>query len=91
MVKACVGQKLLRSPSQQENSEMWWHTPVIAMEGDLKQEGQVQVSLGKKRDPISKIPRAKRAGGVAQVVQHLCSKCEALSLSPRTANKYIDK
>jgi hypothetical protein len=33
-------------------------------------------------DPISKIPNTKRAGGVAQVVEHLLSKCEALGSSP---------
>jgi hypothetical protein len=32
--------------------------------------------------PISKITRAKSTGGVAQVVQHLLCKCEALSSNP---------
>jgi hypothetical protein len=35
-----------------------------------------------------KYPTQKRAGGVAQVVEYLTSKCEVLSLSPSTA-KYI--
>jgi hypothetical protein len=47
----------------------------------------VQTSLGKKRDPISKITRAKRAGGVAQVVEPLPSKCKALSSNPKTKKK----
>jgi hypothetical protein len=31
------------------------------------------------RDPILKIPNTKRAGRMAQAVEHLPSKCEALS------------
>jgi hypothetical protein len=34
----------------------------------------VQASLGKKEDVISTITRAKRAGGMNQVVEHLLSK-----------------
>jgi hypothetical protein len=33
----------------------------------------VQVGLGKKQDPISKITRSKRAESMAQVVEHLPS------------------
>jgi hypothetical protein len=35
----------------------------------------------------AKITRAKRAGGVAQVVEYLLSKCEALSSNPSTEKK----
>jgi hypothetical protein len=42
----------------------------------------VQADLGRKQDPISKITNAKRAGGVAQVVELLPSKCKALNSSP---------
>jgi hypothetical protein len=42
--------------------------------------------------------QSKRAGGIAQVVEHLGSKCETLSSNPSTAkniskliNKYIEK
>jgi hypothetical protein len=38
----------------------------------------VQAGPDKKRDPMSKIIRVKRAGGVAQMVEHLLSKREAL-------------
>jgi hypothetical protein len=44
------------------------------------------------RDSILKIPNTytQRAGGVAQVVQHLPSKCEALSIqTPPKNNKNI--
>jgi hypothetical protein len=44
----------------------------------------VQVSLSKKQDPISKITRAKRTGGVAQIEERLLCKCEALSSKPTT-------
>jgi hypothetical protein len=38
------------------------------------------------QDPISKIPNI-RVGRVSQVVQHLPSKCEALSSKPSTAKR----
>jgi hypothetical protein len=44
----------------------------------------VQTDLGKKQNPISKITRAKRAGGVAQVVAHLPKKYKA-KFKPSTA------
>jgi hypothetical protein len=49
----------------------------------------VQVSLGKKQDPISKITRAKKAGGVAQAVEHLPSKCKTLSSKPSIAKTFF--
>jgi hypothetical protein len=51
----------------------WWSTPVIS--GTVEAENRritVQVGRGKKRDPISKITRAKiirTAEGAAQVVE----------------------
>jgi hypothetical protein len=45
------------------------------------------VSLGKEQDPISKLTRAKRVGGVAQVVECLSSKHEILSSHPTTTKK----
>jgi hypothetical protein len=45
----------------------------------------VQAGLGKKQHPISKTTRAKRGGGVAQVIECLPTKCKALSSNPRTA------
>jgi hypothetical protein len=50
----------------------------------------VQVSLDKKPVPLSKIIRAKSAGGKAQTVQHLPSKHKALSSNPST-NKPFKK
>jgi hypothetical protein len=47
----------------------------------------VHAGLGKKQNYISKIPRAKRAGGIAQKVEHLCYKCKVLKSNPRTAKK----
>jgi hypothetical protein len=41
-------------------------------------------SLG---DPILKMPKTKRDGGVAQVARGLCSKHKALSSNPNTAKK----
>jgi hypothetical protein len=42
----------------------------------------VQASMDKKLDPVFKITRAKRAGGVAQVVMCLPPHWEALSSNP---------
>jgi hypothetical protein len=43
--------------------------------------------LGKKQDPISKITRAKRAGGVVQAVEYLPNKHKALTSNPNTVKK----
>jgi hypothetical protein len=47
--------------------------------GSINRRIEVQVSLGETRDPIRKIMKAKRSGSVAQVVEHLLSKCKALN------------
>jgi hypothetical protein len=44
----------------------------------------VQASLDKKWDPIFKVTRAKRVEGMAQAVERLPSKCEALSSNSST-------
>jgi hypothetical protein len=41
-------------------------------------------ALAKSETLSQKYPTQKRAGGVAQVVEHLPSKCEALSSNPST-------
>jgi hypothetical protein len=43
------------------------------------EEDMIQAELGQKQGPISKITKAKRAGGVAQAAEQLPSKCKALS------------
>jgi hypothetical protein len=48
---------------------------------------EVQTGLGKKRDPISKITRARRVGGIIQVVEYLPTKYTALSSNSSTAEK----
>jgi hypothetical protein len=49
----------------------------------------VQAGLGKKQDSISKITKAKRIGGMAQVVESLSSNCESLSSNYSTAKIII--
>jgi hypothetical protein len=65
----------------------WWHTPVIPATfcaGILCQAG---TKIG---DPIPKITKAKRTGGVVQVAEHLSNKCKALSSnSSTTQNKNL--
>jgi hypothetical protein len=43
------------------------------------------------QDPNSKITKAKRAGGMAQVVEHLHSKCKALSSNPSITKTQKEK
>jgi hypothetical protein len=50
----------------------------------------LEASPGKcSQDPISENTQHKRAGEVTQMVEHLPSKCEALSSNASTAKKYI--
>jgi hypothetical protein len=52
----------------------------------------VQAGLGKRQEPISKIPRAKMAEGMDQVVECLSGKYETLSsnfILPKTKAKCI--
>jgi hypothetical protein len=44
----------------------------------------VQDGLSKKQDPITKITRAERAGGMTEVEDGLLLKCKALSSNPST-------
>jgi hypothetical protein len=67
-----------------------WHTHVLFVQGSTNKRIMVQAGLGVKRDPISKITKDKRAGGVAQVVKCLPNKCEALSSIP-TSKTHLKK
>jgi hypothetical protein len=55
---------------------------ILATWGSTNRRIIVQGCLGIKQNPISKITKAKRAGGVVQVVECLPSKYEALSFIP---------
>jgi hypothetical protein len=48
-------------------------------------------SKAKKSDPPEKWTKAKRAGGIGQVVKSLPSKYKALNLNPSNANKIKNK
>jgi hypothetical protein len=63
--------------------------PVIPATTKYKWELVIESHLSKKRDSISKITRAKTSRSMAQVVQHLPSRCEALNsnLTITTKNK----
>jgi hypothetical protein len=63
------------TPSQQKKKQgMVSHACYPNNTGSRNRRIMIQVGLGKVRDPISKITRAKWAGGVAQVVEHLLHK-----------------
>jgi hypothetical protein len=56
--------------------------------GSINRRDVIQAGLGiNVRDPIQKIPTAKRAGDVAQMVEHLSGKLQALSSNPISAKK----
>jgi hypothetical protein len=56
------------------------------MAGKLKKECHFQVGLGKTARPYFQT-KVKRTRGMAQEVECLSCKCEALSSNPNTANK----
>jgi hypothetical protein len=53
--------------------------------------GSRPVGANSSQDPTLKIFNTKKGFGVTQVVEHLSSKCEALSSNPITAKKKINK
>jgi hypothetical protein len=63
-----------------------WLTPVIlaTWEGDQEDSSSKPPQANSSRNPILKYPIQKMAGTVTQVVEHLPSKCEALSSNPST-------
>jgi hypothetical protein len=65
---------------------------ILATIGSINRRMMAQASLGKKQDPISKkTSQTKRAGDMAQVVDLLPSKWEALSSNPSTLKKQNQK
>jgi hypothetical protein len=57
------------------------------MDGNENRRISVQAGLGKNEDPVSKITRAKKAGCMAHIVEHLPSKCKTLSSNHSTTKK----
>jgi hypothetical protein len=80
--QASTGKKL-QDPSQKKKLA-WWHMAVIpATTGSINRRIIIKTSPGKKKcKPISKITRAKRAGGMTQVVEHMPS----LDSNPSTSS-----
>jgi hypothetical protein len=60
--------KFTGSHLNQKKSCAWWFVPEIPARAGSINKWQITVpaSLGKKQDPISKITREKRAGGVTK-------------------------
>jgi hypothetical protein len=52
-----------------------------------KDHGSKPARTNSSQDPILKTPNTKKDGGVVQVVEHLPSKCEALSSHQNSATK----
>jgi hypothetical protein len=65
--RPALATKVCENPISMEKSWAWWYVPVIpATAGGIKYKDHGPGHSGKKRDPISKIIKATRAGGVAQ-------------------------
>jgi hypothetical protein len=80
-------QKFHKSLSQ-PTSQTWCRAPVIlAIWANTSWKIEVQADASIKQESVSKITRAKRAAGVAIVVEHLPSKHEALNSNPNIAKK----
>jgi hypothetical protein len=67
------------------------HTCHLSNRGKHKIGGLRSRLAWAKRDPIFKITGAKRAGGVAEEVERLSSKSEALSSKPQDQQKRRDR
>jgi hypothetical protein len=92
LFQASLGQKVCEIPISIEKSWVWWFAPVIPATAENHKIGlQLRLAWTEKQDPILKITRAKRAGGVAQVVEYLPTKCESLISKPSTANSNNNK
>jgi hypothetical protein len=87
MVRGQPGQKSLQDPISVGKAECGGVCLSSQWEWEASSRIVVQVSLGKKWDPISKITRAEGSGGVAQMDLLLPSKCKALSSNTSTAKK----
>jgi hypothetical protein len=61
------------------------------MVGSVKLEDCGLGQCRQKARPCLQNNQSKRAGGVAQMVESLPSRCEALSPNPSMAKKYINK
>jgi hypothetical protein len=73
------GQKVFKIPIPMKNVGVVAHTCLPSYGGKPKNRRiKVQLAWAKKQDPISKITRGKRTGGVAQVVEHLLSNHKAI-------------
>jgi hypothetical protein len=54
------------------------HVILVTLEAEIRRIGfQSQPPANSSQDAVLKIPNTKMAGGVAEVVEHLSSKCEA--------------
>jgi hypothetical protein len=72
-----------------EKSWAQWYAPVIPVTvGSINRKITVQASLDKSQNQIT---RAKRVGGMDQVVEPLSSNCEALSSNLNTIIKKKEK
>jgi hypothetical protein len=77
-------QKVRKTPSQ-PISWGWWRILVIPATQETEVGGlQSKVAWAKTQDPVQKTTKTKRAGGVAQMVEHLPSNRVPLSLNPST-------
>jgi hypothetical protein len=88
LLEAHLNKKLVSHPSQQTSCSWWFLSVIPAMLKSQAGESRSQPSPRQMWDPTWKITtKAKRTGNIAQMVEHLLSKCEALSSNPVTVKK----
>jgi hypothetical protein len=61
-----------------KKSWRWYSEIMLVVMGSPKSRTVVQASLGKEQESTSRITKVKRAGDMAQAVECLPIKCEAL-------------
>jgi hypothetical protein len=91
MVQDQPGQKISQDPiSTNKKLGVVNYTCHHSCEGSLNRRSDVQASQSIYPRPYLKIAKAKKAGGVVQVIQHLLRKCDVV-LSSKDSITYMMK
>jgi hypothetical protein len=86
-VSGQMGQKSLRDPSQRKRKLDMLECAIPVMTGSINKRIIVQEGLGKKRDSISKIIRAKKDWGYGSSAHMPASKHNALNSNSSSEKK----
>jgi hypothetical protein len=84
MVKGQSRQKVNEIPSQQKKAEYGGMNLLSQPPGRYKKEDRSSAQPGQKCKTLPQKTKAKRSRGMVQMVEHLPSKCKALSSNTNT-------